>query len=80
LSPDQDKPADHALLEAKKRLSDRLLPLDFISGVGSQGTSLTVYCARALAPEEERKVRKIAAVEAPATPVAFVTSGEFKAQ
>jgi hypothetical protein len=79
LLPDRDNTADHELIEVKKRLSDRLLPLDFVSGVGSRGATLTIYLARALAPDEQHKVRKILAVEAPATPVEFVTTGEFKA-
>jgi hypothetical protein len=66
--------------EAKKRVSDRLLPLDFISGVGSQGAGLTVYLARALAPEEQQHVGKVLAAEAPGKPVEYVTSGTFKKQ
>jgi hypothetical protein len=64
--------------EVKKRVSDRLLPLDYVSGVGGQGSGLTVYLARALEPEEKQHVGKILAVEAPGKPVEFVTSGKFE--
>ena len=66
--------------EVKKRVSDRLLPLDYVSGVGGQGAGLTVYLARALEPEEKQQVGKILAAEAPGKPVEFVTSGKFEKQ
>jgi hypothetical protein len=78
--PDRDNATDRGLLEVKKRLSDRLLPLDFVSGVGSRGAGLTIYLARALGPEEQQKVREILDREAPGKPVEFVTTGEFKAR
>ena len=66
------------MLGAKQRLSAELLPLDFVSGVGTAGSKLTVYLARALEPEEHRKVSKIIDSTAPGLPVEFVTSGTFK--
>jgi hypothetical protein len=75
--PDKDSKDD--LAGAKKRVSDHLLPLDFISGVGTQGSGLTVYLTRALAPAEEQKVKKILDTEASGKPVEFVKTGEFKA-
>jgi hypothetical protein len=75
--PDKDSKDD--LAGAKKRVSDSLLPLDFISGVGIQGSGLTVYLARALAPAEERRVKKILNTEASGKPVEFIETGEFKA-
>ncbi|HEV7602817.1 MAG TPA: hypothetical protein VGO49_21500 [Bradyrhizobium sp.] len=75
--PDKDSKDD--LAGAKKRVSDRLLPLDFISGVGIQGSGLTVYLTRAIAPDEEQKVKKILDSEASGKPVEFIKTGKFKA-
>jgi hypothetical protein len=75
--PDKDSKDD--LAGAKKRVSDRLLPLDYISGVGTQGPGLTVYLTRALEPVEQQKVKKILDAEASGKPVEFITTGEFKA-
>jgi hypothetical protein len=77
--PERDRAKLGDLNEAKRRLSERLLPLDFISGVGIQGASLTVYLARALDAAEEQKVKKILDVEASGNPVEFVKTGKFSA-
>lgn len=74
-----DKDSNDDLAGAKKRVSDHLLPLDFISGVGTSGAGLRVYLARSLAPAEEQKVKKILDSEASGKPVEFVKTGEFKA-
>lgn len=74
-----DKDSNDDLAGAKKRVSDHLLPLDFISGVGTSGSGLRVYLARSLAPAEEQKVNKIFDSEASGKPVEFVKTGEFKA-
>jgi hypothetical protein len=77
---ERDEPTGRSLEEAKQRVTDRLLPLDFISGVGSRQGNLTIYLARTLHPDERQKVGKILDAEAPGKPVEFVTSGEFKAR
>jgi hypothetical protein len=64
----------------KRRLSDRLLLLDFVSGVGSQGATLIIYLTHAIGPEEKMAVKKIIDVEAAGKSVEFVTTGEFKAR
>jgi hypothetical protein len=79
LLPDQDGIKRVDLTDVKKRLSDQLLPLDFVSGVGSTGSGLTIYLTRALGPAEERKVKKIVDKEASGKSVDFVETGEFKA-
>jgi hypothetical protein len=78
--PERDKATDDSLVEAKKRLSDRLLPLDYVSGVGSPNGVLTIYLAHSLAPNELQMLKKILATEAPEKPVEFVTTGYFKAR
>ena len=50
--PKQDESGGHDLLETKQRLSAKLMPLDFISGVGIAGSKLAVYLVRPLEPEE----------------------------
>ena len=66
------------MLEAKQRLSAKLMPLDFISGVGTAGSKLAVYLVRPLEPEESKKVREIVDATAPGQPFEFVTTGVFK--
>jgi hypothetical protein len=62
----------------KQRLSAKLMPLDFISGVGTAGSKLAVYLVRPLEPEESKKVREIVDATAPGQPFEFVTTGIFK--
>ena len=78
--PDKDANSQSGLADAKKRVSARLMPLDYISGVGTSGSGLTVYLARPLAPDEERHVKSVIETEAADKPVDFVKSGEFKAR
>jgi hypothetical protein len=77
--PDKNVPPSD-LTDVKKRVSDRLMPLDYISGVGTGGSGLKVYLSRALAPDEEHHVKSICDAEAAGKTVEFVKSGEFKAQ
>lgn len=78
--PDKEAKSVSGLAEAKKRVSQRLMPLDYVSGVGTSGSGLTVYLARPLAPDEERHVRDVLETEAADKSVDFVKSGEFKAR
>ena len=64
--------------EMKQRLSAKLMPLDFISGVGIAGSKLAVYIVRPLEPEESKRVREIVDATAPGQPFEFVTTGIFK--
>ena len=75
---DRDRAGNQS--DIKRRLSDRLLPLDFVSGVGGESSKLKIYLARELQPAEHQKVQKILDAEAPGTNVEFVASGPFKAQ
>jgi hypothetical protein len=76
--PKQDESGGHDLLETKQRLSAKLMPLDFISGVGIAGSKLVVYVVRPLEPEESKEVREIVDANAPGRPFEFVTTGVFK--
>jgi hypothetical protein len=77
--PERDNTPNPTPLEVQKRLSDKLLTLDFVSGIGSPGGGLTIYLTRALKPEEQQEVKKLLDAEAPGKPVEFVTTGKFKA-
>jgi len=76
--PKPDTSADSSAV--KKRVTDRLMPLDYVSGVGGGDNSLKIYLVRNLEPAEHQKVRGILDTEAPGKAVEFVTTGEFKAQ
>jgi hypothetical protein len=76
--PKLDKAAGNALLEIKRRLSPKLMPLESVSGVGVSGGKLAVYLVREAAEEELIKIRELIDTEAPGTQVEFVTTGEFR--
>ena len=76
--PEKDAAKDDNFVAAKKRVTDKALPLDFVSGVGSRNDALTIYLTRALQPHELQTLKKITADEAPGQPVEYVTAGEFK--
>ena len=63
----------------KQRLSDRLLGIQGVSGIGIPGGRLTVYLA-----EDSEAVRQGVAdlfqAEAPGTPVSYVVTGAFRRQ
>jgi hypothetical protein len=80
LLSERDKASEDSLATAKKRLSDRLLPLPFVSGVGSPNGVLTIYLAHSLAPNELQNLKSILAAEAPEKTVEFVTTGDFSAR
>ncbi len=76
--PKQDESSGRDLFEAKQRLSAKLMPLDFVSGVGTAGSKLAVYLVRPLEPEESKKIREIVDATAPGQSFEFVTTGVFK--
>lgn len=81
--PDKNTPAPNSapdLADAKKRVSEKLMPLDYVSGVGAGGAGLKVYLSRALKPDEEHHVKSVLDAEAGGKPVEIVKSGEFKAR
>ena len=73
-----DKAARNTLLDIKRRLSPKLMPLESVSGVGVAGGKLAVYIVGEAAEEELKKIRELIDTEAPGTPVEFVTTGEFR--
>jgi len=77
---DPDRAADSALLEIKRRLSPKLMPLKCVSGVGVSGTKLVVYLVGEAAEDEMKKIRDLIDSEAPETGVEFVVTGEFRAR
>ena len=68
------------LLEVKKTLSPKLLPLDFVSGVGVSGSALAVYTTHALHGLEADAVQRVVDEFAPGTKINFVTTGAFQAR
>jgi len=76
--PKPGKAAAGALLDIKRRLSPKLLPLECVSGVGVTGAKLAVYLAREAAEDELKRIRSLIDAEAPGTEVEFVTTGEFR--
>ena len=76
--PKQDESSGRDLFEAKQRLSAKLMPLDFVSGVGTAGSKLAVYLVRPLEPEESKKIKDIVDSTAPGQPFELVTTGAFK--
>ncbi len=76
--PKLDKAAGNVLLDIKRRLSPKLMPLEGVSGVGVSGGKLAVYLVREAAEEELKKIRALIDSEAPGTEVEFVTTGEFR--
>jgi hypothetical protein len=76
--PKLEKAAGNALLDIKRRLSPKLMPLESVSGVGVSGGKLAVYLVREAAEEELKKIRALIDTEAPGTQVQFVTTGEFR--
>ena len=76
--PKLDKATGNALLDIKRRLSPKLMPLEGVSGIGVSGGKLAVYLVREAAEEELKKIRELIDTEAPGTPVEFVSTGEFR--
>jgi hypothetical protein len=77
--PDKAAPSDD-FQAAKKRVTDRLMTRDFVSGVGAPGTGFTVYLTRRLSPEEQKEVEAEVSAAAPGKPVEYVVTGAFKAR
>lgn len=73
-----DTAAENTLLDVKRRMSPKLMPIENVSGVGVAGGKLAVYLVRDAADEEMRKIRALIDAEAPGTPVEFVITGEFR--
>jgi len=73
-----DKAAENTLLEVKRRLSPKLMPLESVSGVGIAGGKLAIYLVREAAEKELKKIRELVDNEAPGTQLEFVTTGEFR--
>lgn len=76
--PKPDKAAESSLLDIKRRLSPKLMPLECVSGVGIAGAKLEVYLVREAAADELKKIKDLIDTEAPGTEVEFVTTGEFR--
>jgi len=68
------------LAEAKKQVEGKLMPLDYVSGVGISGGKLAVYVSRQLSEDEKAHVAKTIQAEAPNTPFGVHTTGEFGKQ
>lgn len=65
------------LQRLKQRLSSRLLNINGVTGLGIPGGKLTVYLAED-SDLVKRDVAAVLAVEAPALPIAYVTTGPFR--
>jgi hypothetical protein len=76
--PNSKKEAASGLLDLKRRLSPKLMPLECVSGVGVSGGKLAVYLAREAAETDLSKIREVVEGEAPGTEVTFVTTGTFR--
>lgn len=76
--PKPDQVAGSTLLDIKRRLSPKLMPLKSVSGVGVAGGKLAVYLVREAAEKELKKIRELIDTEAPGTPVEFVRTGAFR--
>ena len=68
------------LVRAKKKVEEKLMPLDYVTGVGVSGDKLAVYVSRALSAEETAHVTRTINAEAPNTPFALDTTGAFGKQ
>jgi hypothetical protein len=68
------------LASVKKQVEGKLMPLDYVSGVGISGDKLAVYVSRALTKAETAHVTKTIKAEAPNAPFAVHTTGEFGKQ
>ena len=68
------------LASKKKQVEGKLMPLDYVSGVGVSGDKLAVYVSRQLSDDEKAHVAKTIQVEAPNTPFAVHTTGDFGKQ
>jgi hypothetical protein len=77
------KRSDHtaaALPEAKQRAQARLLPLDFVSGIGIEGGALTVHLVRSINAKERQQIRTITDAEAPGHDVKLMITGQYEKQ
>jgi len=61
-------------------VTERLLPLDFVSGIGPPGAGFTIYLKRQLSADEKQQVESAVSAAAPGKPVRFVVTGEFRAR
>jgi hypothetical protein len=68
------------LASVKKQLEGKLMPLNYVTGVGISGDKLAVYVSRPLSKDETAHVTKTILAEAPNTPFAVHTTGEFGKQ
>ena len=76
--PKPEKAAGSTLLDIKRRLSPKLMPLECVSGIGVAGAKLAVYLGREAAEDELKTIRNLIDAEAPGTELEFVTTGEFR--
>jgi hypothetical protein len=63
--------------EAKRRVTDKLMPLDYVSGVGSSGSRLRVMLARPLSAQEDDHVRSVLQREAGGHDFTLEQTGTF---
>jgi hypothetical protein len=75
--PKPHKMTQLSLLEIKRRLSPKLMPFEFVSGIGVAGGKLAVYLLREAPEKELKQISDLVNREAPGTKVEFVTTGEF---
>jgi hypothetical protein len=68
------------LPKAKKLLEGKLMPLEYVSGVGVSGDRIAVYVSRQLTDAEKAHVDKTVNAEAPNIAYAVHTTGEFGKQ
>lgn len=61
----------------KRRVADKLMPLDYVSGVGSSGSRLRVMLTRPLSAQENDHIRSVLAQEAKGHDFALEQTGTF---
>jgi hypothetical protein len=76
--PKGNKPADGDFEQAKQRVTTKLMPLDYVSGVGSAGSKeLRVLLARPLNAQENEHVRTVMQQEAKGHAFVLEQTGKF---
>jgi hypothetical protein len=68
------------LPSVKEQLEGKLMPLDYVTGLGISGDKLAVYVSRPLSKDETAHVTKTIQAHAPDTLFTVHTTGEFGKQ
>ena len=76
--PNRKKPPASDFDDAKQRVEAKLLPLDYVSGIGGSGSELHVMLERPISGVENDHIRTVMQNEAAGFSYTIVQTGRFR--